>query len=76
MRMPLCGGKLSGSTITCPLHKAQFDLSTGLPVRAPRVPALLARTRMGRGILAVPTEPLLTFDVELRPDGLYLRPRS
>ncbi|MGP8077802.1 MAG: Rieske (2Fe-2S) protein [Thermoplasmata archaeon] len=76
MRMPLCDGKVDGTLLTCPLHKARFDLRTGVPVRGPRVPGLFARTKLGRGILAVPTDPLQTFDVEMRPDGLYLRRKA
>ena len=32
---PLDKGKLEGSTVTCPMHGAQFDVSTGAVVRGP-----------------------------------------
>jgi len=33
----LSKGKLEGSTVTCPRHKAKFDVTTGAVVSAPRV---------------------------------------
>src|SRR5262245_34014220 len=34
-RGPLCEGKLDGSTVTCPWHGSQFDVSTGAVVTGP-----------------------------------------
>ncbi|MGA7861891.1 MAG: Rieske 2Fe-2S domain-containing protein [Thermoplasmata archaeon] len=76
MRFPLADGKIDGTVLTCPLHKAQFDLSTDAVVRKARVPGLIAYTKMGRGILSVPTEPLKVYDVDERNDGVYVRSRS
>jgi nitrite reductase/ring-hydroxylating ferredoxin subunit len=32
---PLSEGKLDGSIVTCPIHGAQFDVSTGAVLRGP-----------------------------------------
>ena len=32
---PLNEGELDGSTVTCPLHGSQFDVSTGAVLRGP-----------------------------------------
>jgi nitrite reductase/ring-hydroxylating ferredoxin subunit len=32
---PLSGGELEGSTVTCPWHGSQFDVSTGAVLRGP-----------------------------------------
>lgn len=58
MRFPLADGKVEGTILTCPLHKARFDLATGANVGRPQVPWILTHTKMGRGILSVRTEPL------------------
>jgi nitrite reductase/ring-hydroxylating ferredoxin subunit len=35
MNAPLAEGKLMGSTIICPLHYAQFDITTGKKIKNP-----------------------------------------
>jgi nitrite reductase/ring-hydroxylating ferredoxin subunit len=37
---PLSEGDLEGSTVTCPWHGSQFDVSTGAVVRGPATEAL------------------------------------
>lgn len=37
---PLAQGRLEGSTVTCPYHGAQFDVTTGALVRGPAQAAL------------------------------------
>jgi nitrite reductase/ring-hydroxylating ferredoxin subunit len=75
MRFPLGDSKVNETVLTCPMHKAQFDLRNGAVVRAPQIPGLLKVTKMGKGILAVPVEPLRTYDIEERADGVYVRPK-
>jgi nitrite reductase/ring-hydroxylating ferredoxin subunit len=76
MRFPLREGKVAGTVLTCPLHKAQFDLGTGAGVRGPQIPGLLKATKMGKGILSVEAQPLRTYDVDERADGVFVRPRA
>ncbi|MFZ1023443.1 MAG: Rieske 2Fe-2S domain-containing protein [Thermoplasmata archaeon] len=76
MWFPLGDGKIFGTLLTCPLHRAQFDLTTGGIVRGPQIPGLLKATKMGEGILSVDVEPLRTYDVEERGDGIFVRPRT
>jgi nitrite reductase/ring-hydroxylating ferredoxin subunit len=75
MRFPLGDGKLDGTILTCPLHKAQFDLTTGAAVKGPQIPFLIKGTKMGRGILSVAADPLQTYEVDERTDGVYVRGR-
>src|SRR5215471_14490200 len=37
---PLSAGKLEGSTVTCPIHGAQFNVGTGEVLRGPAKEAL------------------------------------
>ena len=39
---PLCEGEVEGTTVTCPWHGAQFDITTGKNL-APPAPAAVAR---------------------------------
>ena len=39
---PLCEGEVDGTTVTCPWHGAQFDITTGKNL-APPAPAAVAR---------------------------------
>lgn len=34
-RSPLAGGPVSGTVVTCPTHRARFNLETGAAVRGP-----------------------------------------
>lgn len=76
MRFPLEGGSTEGSVITCPLHKAQFELSTGSVVRKPRIPWILRATKVGRQMGLISCDPLRIYEVEERPDGVYARRRE
>jgi nitrite reductase/ring-hydroxylating ferredoxin subunit len=75
MRFPLGVGKIEGSVITCPLHKAQFDLSTGAVARKPRNPWILRATKVGKQMGLISCNPLHTYEVEERPEGIYARRR-
>ena len=41
---PLSEGKLEGSTVTCPWHGSQFDVSTGAVLRGPAAAPLKTYT--------------------------------
>ena len=73
MRFPLGEGKIEGSVITCPLHRAQFDLSTGAVVRRPRIPWILRATKVGKQMGLISCNALHTYEVEERPEGVYIR---
>lgn len=75
MRFPLAGGGIEGPAITCPLHKAQFELSTGAVVRAPRIPWILRATKVGRQMGLIACNPLRIYEVEERLEGVFVRRR-
>ena len=43
-RGDLSKGKLEGKTVTCPKHGSQFDVTTGVSVRGPRVAFIRGKT--------------------------------
>ena len=54
---PLAEGKLDGTTVTCPWHNSQFDLSSGAPLGGPAarpVPAYQVKAEDGAVFLASP----------------------
>lgn len=46
---PLNEGELDGSTVTCPLHGSQFDVSTGAVLRGPATEPLKTYTVLVEG---------------------------
>ena len=46
---PLNEGELDGSTVTCPLHGSQFDVSTGAVLRGPATEPLKTYTVVVEG---------------------------
>ncbi len=55
----LCRGKLHGNTVTCPLHKATFDLTSGQVVEGAHL-----------AFLQFKTKPATTYPVRI--DGVSL----
>ena len=50
----LAKGTLEGTTVTCPCHGSQFDVTTGAVVRGPATePAQAYRTKVERGVVFV-----------------------
>jgi chlorite dismutase len=57
---PLSEGQVKGTTVTCPWHDSQFDITTGAPQRAPaQRPVATYRTKVedGRVLLAAQDVP-------------------
>ena len=73
MRYPLVDGKVDGSVLTCPLHKVRWELGSGRPLSAPKIPWPLSSMKVGRGMRSVSCEPLRVYEVEERSDGVYVR---
>jgi 3-phenylpropionate/trans-cinnamate dioxygenase ferredoxin component len=48
---PLSRGKLAGSTVTCPLHGAQFNVCTGAVLRGPATEPLKTHRVMVDGAI-------------------------
>ena len=84
MRSSLSLGSLQGNIVTCPLHGAKFDVSTGRNVSGiqlsmppelmkklpPEVTAMFQKT--GEIISEIDIQPLKTYSVEVQGDSIYL----
>ncbi len=83
-RASLARGSLQGKIVTCPLHGAKFDVTTGRNVSGiqmsmppelmqkipPEVIAMFQKT--GEIISEIEIRPLRTYRVEIRGDSVYL----
>jgi nitrite reductase/ring-hydroxylating ferredoxin subunit len=83
-RASLARGKLEGSIVTCPLHGAQFDVTTGRNVAGPRMgmsPEIMQKLpvevvtmfkSMGEIMADIDIKPLRTYKVEVNGGSIYL----
>jgi len=54
VRVPLSGGRLTGSVLQCPLHGGRLDVRDGSPVERPiRKAAVVFRLRQNEGALEI-----------------------
>lgn len=74
MRTLLHQGTLEGRTVTCPLHRSQYDVETGKVRREAQLKRPL-RGCGGQALEKVTTEPRRTFDVRLDGDAIFARIR-
>jgi nitrite reductase/ring-hydroxylating ferredoxin subunit len=83
-RASLFRGKLEGAIVTCPLHRAKFDVTTGKNVSGINMsmPAeLMAKIpsevmtmfqKTGEIISEIEIQPLKTYKVDVRGDSIFL----
>ncbi len=83
-RASLAKGTLAGNVVTCPLHGAQFDVTTGRNIAGvqmrmppelmqkmpPEVVAMFKKT--GEIISEIDIRPLKTYKVQVKGDSIYL----
>jgi nitrite reductase/ring-hydroxylating ferredoxin subunit len=82
MNARLSMGKLQGTTVICPLHASQFDVTTGKNVKEPvltsipgaeKVPELKKYSeRLEKIIVPVKTYDLPTFDVKVEGESILV----
>ena len=82
MNARLSMGKLQGTTVICPLHASQFDVTTGKNVKEPvltsipgaeKVPELKKYSeRLEKIIAPVKTYDLPTFDVKVEGESILV----
>ena len=82
MNARLSMGKLQGTTVICPLHASQFDVTTGKNVKEPvltsipgaeKVPELKKYSeRLDKIIAPVKTYDLPTFDVKVEGESILV----
>lgn len=77
MRTCLHQGSLAGTVVTCPLHGAQFSVTNGAVVREPAPqPVYVSQfPEPGIELTSVDTHRLRSYEVAIRGDDIYLRPR-
>ena len=83
-RASLARGKLEGNIVTCPLHAAKFDVTTGRNVEGIHMgmsPELMQKMppevvtmfqNMGEILSDIDVRPLKTYRVEMKGDSVYL----
>lgn len=83
-RASLARGKLEGNIVTCPLHGAKFDVTSGRNIEGVRMgmsPELMQKMppevvvmfkNMGEIMADIEIRPLRTYKVEFKGDSIYL----
>jgi len=71
MNSPLHQGKLEGTEVQCPFHKARFDVTTGKKVGDPRVP-IPKVIKMGALMSNIRTHDLVLHAVKVEDGSIYI----
>jgi nitrite reductase/ring-hydroxylating ferredoxin subunit len=84
---PMHRGTLEGKVVTCPLHSAQFDVTTGKNLRGPqlgmsqemmqKLPQEMIQMfkRTGEILSEIQVEPLKTYNVSVKGDSIIVQKR-
>jgi len=71
MNSPLHQGKLEGKEVVCPLHKARFDVTTGMKTVDPRIPIPKA-LKMGAIMAGIRTYDLIVHAVKVENSTIFI----
>ncbi|QEE14469.1 Rieske (2Fe-2S) protein [Promethearchaeum syntrophicum] len=72
MSVSLSAGEVHDGIVTCPMHKAQFNIKTGEKIRGPKIPKLLSPTKMGKLMNNVKTHNLRVYPVHVRNEEIFI----
>ncbi len=84
---PLARGTLQGNIVTCPLHAAKFDVTSGLNLSGPQLmmsqdlmqklpPEIVTMfKRTGEILSEIEVKPLKTYEVRIEGDSVFLENR-
>lgn len=70
---PLCQGRISGHTVTCPWHSARFDIRTGECVEGPVACRVAGDVTVGTVTTAVTLDRCRSYPVKALDGHVYIR---
>jgi nitrite reductase/ring-hydroxylating ferredoxin subunit len=76
-RGPICQGHIEGSAVTCPWHSAKFNVKTGEKLQGPVACRTSGSVLSGSEMVEVDEiDHLVCFDVQVKDQDIYVRPRN
>lgn len=72
MNASLYEGEIENGIVTCPMHKARFDLRTGKNIQEPKIPKLLSPTKTGKLMNQVKTHDLPVYPIRTENGEIFI----
>ena len=72
MNAPLHMGKIEGSELVCPFHKARFDLKTGNKLSDPKIPIPKA-FKMGKMMAGIKTNNMIVYETKVEDGRIFVK---
>lgn len=72
MNSPLHMGKVDGTEVECPLHKARFDLKTGNKLSNPKIPIPKA-FKIGKMMAGIKTNNMIVYETKVEDGRIFVK---